>query len=81
MFRARTAGSASTVDPPDARPVRASRRQGRREGTGVGALGRGAGLLARVVQFVVSIVVLIIVADDPSAHHRNPAADRRRTPL
>jgi len=61
MFRARQAGSASEVDT-DARPVRVSRRQGRREGTGVGALGRGAGLLARVVQFVVSIVVLIIVA-------------------
>jgi hypothetical protein len=28
----------------------------------VGALGRGAGLLARVVQFIVGIVVLIIVA-------------------
>jgi hypothetical protein len=61
MFRAKTAGPASAADA-DAGPVRASRRQGRREGTGVGALGRGAGLLARVVQFVVSIVVLIIVA-------------------
>jgi hypothetical protein len=61
MFRARTAGSASAADA-GAGPVRTSRRQGRRERTGVGALGRGAGLLARVVQFVVSIVVLIIVA-------------------
>jgi hypothetical protein len=61
MFRARPAGPASSVDQ-DARPARVSRRQGGREGTGVGVLGRGAGLLARVVQFVVSIVVLIIVA-------------------
>jgi hypothetical protein len=61
MFRARTAGPASAADA-DAGPVRASRRQGRRERTGAGALGRGAGLLARIVQFVVSIVVLIIVA-------------------
>jgi hypothetical protein len=61
MFRARTAGPASRADA-DAGPVRASRRQGRRERTGVGALGRGAGLLARLVQFVVSIVLLIIVA-------------------
>jgi hypothetical protein len=61
MFRARTARPAFAADA-DARPVRASRRGGRREGTGVGTLGRGAGLLARIVQFVVSIVVLIIVA-------------------
>jgi hypothetical protein len=61
MFRARPAGPASEVDP-DARPVEVPRRQRRREGGGVGALGQGAGFLARVVQFVVSIVVLIIVA-------------------
>ena len=61
MFRARPAGSASEVDT-DGQPVEVPRRQGRREGGGVGALGQGAGLLARVVQFVVSIVVLIIVA-------------------
>jgi hypothetical protein len=60
MFRARP-GSAAEVDT-DGRPVEVPRRQGRREGAGVGALGQGAGLLARVVQFVVSIVVLIIVA-------------------
>jgi hypothetical protein len=61
MFRARSAGSASEVDT-DGRPVRVSRRQGRREGTGAGALGQGADLLVRVVQLVVSIVVAIIVA-------------------
>jgi hypothetical protein len=61
MFRTRPAGSASEVDP-DARPVRVSRRQGRREGGGVGALGQGADLLVRVVQLVLSIVVAIIVA-------------------
>jgi len=61
MFRARPAGSASEVDT-DGRPVRVSRRQGRREGGGVGALGQGADLLVRVVQLVVSIVVAIIVA-------------------
>jgi hypothetical protein len=62
MFRTRTAAPASTVDPSNARPVGTSRRQGRRERTGAGALGRGAGLLARVVQFAVSIVLLIIIA-------------------
>jgi hypothetical protein len=61
MFRARPAGPASEVDRDD-RPVRVSRRQGRRETSGVGALGQGAGLLARVVQLVVSVVVLVIVA-------------------
>jgi hypothetical protein len=61
MFRATTAGPASAVDQ-DAGPVSVSRRQGRREGTGVGVLGQGAGLLARVVPFIVAIVVLIIVA-------------------
>ena len=61
MFRARPAGPASEVDRDD-RPVRVSRRQGRRETSGVGAFGQGVGLLARVVQLVVSIVVLIIVA-------------------
>jgi hypothetical protein len=55
MFRARTAGAASTVDQ-GARPVRMSRRRGRRTGA------RGAGLLARVIHFVVSVIVLIIVA-------------------
>jgi hypothetical protein len=39
-----------------------SRRQGRREGAGVGAFGQGADLLVRAVQLVVSIVVFIIVA-------------------
>jgi hypothetical protein len=58
MFRARTARPASAAEA-DAGPVRVSRR---REASGMGMLGRGAGLLARVVQFVVSIVVLIIVA-------------------
>jgi hypothetical protein len=61
MFRARPAGPASAVNT-DGRPVEAPRRQGRREATGVGVLGQGAGLLARVVQLLVSIVVAIIVA-------------------
>jgi hypothetical protein len=39
-----------------------SRRQGRREATGVGVFGQGVGLLTRAVQLVVSVVVLIIVA-------------------
>jgi hypothetical protein len=61
MFRARPAGSASEAGT-DGRPVRVSRRQGRREGAGVGALGQGADLLVRIVQLIVSIVVAIIVA-------------------
>ena len=56
MFRARTAGPASTVD----RPVGMSPRQRRRRGAH--GLAMGAGLLARVVHLVVSVVVLIIVA-------------------
>ncbi len=61
MFRARPAGAASEVDT-DGRPVEVPRRQRRREGGGVRALGQGADLLVRVVQLVVSIVVLIILA-------------------
>jgi hypothetical protein len=62
MFRARPAGPASTVDS-DARPARVSRRQGTRDTTGAREFAMGVrGLLARVVQLVVSIVVLIIVA-------------------
>ena len=61
MFRARPAGPASAVEPDD-RPVRAPRRQGRRHGTGARGFAMGAGALARLVQFVVSVVVLIIVA-------------------
>ena len=60
MFRARSAGPASEVDT-GGRPVKVPRRRGRREGAGMGALGQGADLLARVVRLVVSIVVLIIV--------------------
>jgi hypothetical protein len=59
MFRARSAGPASAVDP-EGRPVRGSRRQGSRDTTG--AFGSAMGLLARVVHLLVSIVVLIIVA-------------------
>jgi uncharacterized protein involved in cysteine biosynthesis len=55
MFRARTAGPASTVD----QPVGRSRRHSRR---GAHGFAMGAGLLARVVSLVVSVVVLIIVA-------------------
>jgi hypothetical protein len=57
MFRTRTAGAASAVD----QPVRASRRQRRRGATGSG-FATGAGLLARVIHLIVSIVVVIIVA-------------------
>ena len=56
MFRARTAGPASTVDQ-DARPVRGSRRR-----TGGRGFATGAGLFARVVRLVVTVVVAIIVA-------------------
>jgi hypothetical protein len=61
MFRARPAGPASEVDRDD-RPVRMSRRQGRRRASGARAFRQGTGLLARGVQLVVSIVVLIVVA-------------------
>ena len=61
MFRARPAGPASEVDRDD-RQVGLSRRQGRRGTSGAGAFRQAAGLLARVVQLVVSVVVLIIVA-------------------
>jgi uncharacterized protein involved in cysteine biosynthesis len=61
MFRTRPAGSASEVDP-DGRPVTVSRGQGRREATGAREFAMGVGLLARVVQLVLSIVVAIIVA-------------------
>jgi hypothetical protein len=55
MFRARPAGPAAAVD----QPATMSRRQRRRGATGSA---RGAGLLARAVHLIVSIVVLIIVA-------------------
>jgi len=55
MFRARTAGPASAVDQD------VSRRH-RRRGAGARGFATGAGLLARVVRLVVSIIVLIIVA-------------------
>jgi hypothetical protein len=61
MFTARPAGSASEVDP-DGRPVNVSRPQDRRDGTIVRAFGRGADLLVRAIQLVVSIVVLIVIA-------------------
>lgn len=60
MFRARTAGASPAVDQ-DVRPVRGSGRQRRRDSTGRG-FAMGAGLLARFVHVVVSVVVLIIVA-------------------
>ena len=60
MFRARPAEAAPVVDP-DGRPVTVSRRQGRRDATSVRAPLLEAGLLVRIVQLVVSIVVLIIV--------------------
>ena len=61
MFRARPAGPASEVDRDD-RPARMSRRPGRRRASGARAFRQGTGFLARVVQLVVSVVVLIIVA-------------------
>jgi hypothetical protein len=60
MFRARTAGPASAVDR-DVRPARVSRRQRGRDASRRG-VAIGAGLLARVVRLVVSVVVLIVVA-------------------
>jgi hypothetical protein len=59
MFRARPAGPDSEVDQ-DGGPVRVSRRQ--RGSDSSGTFGSAIGLLARIVQLVVSIVVLIIVA-------------------
>ena len=61
MFRARPAGATSGADPA-VQPVRESPQQGRRDTNGVRAPERAAGTLARIVQFVVAIVVLIIVA-------------------
>jgi hypothetical protein len=61
MFRARTAGPVTEVDQ-DGRPLRVSRRQRRREGTGARGLATGAGLLARVAHLIVTIVVVIIIA-------------------
>jgi hypothetical protein len=55
MIRARTAGAASAVD----QPVGVSRRHRNRGATGFAT---GAGLLARVVHLIVSVVVLIIIA-------------------
>jgi hypothetical protein len=60
MFRARTAGPAPAVDR-DSRPVGGSYRQRRGGATGAG-FATGAGLLARVVHLIVSVVVVIIVA-------------------
>jgi hypothetical protein len=62
LSRTRPAGSASEVDP-NRRPVEGSRRQGRRERAGAREFAVDVGsFLARVVQLVLSIVVLIIVA-------------------
>jgi hypothetical protein len=58
VFRARTAGAAPAAD----QPVGVSRRQHRGSGTVARGLANGAGLLARIVHLVVSVVVLIIVA-------------------
>jgi hypothetical protein len=56
MFRARTAGSASTVDS-DGRSYRRGGADGQSRG-----FGAVLGTLARVVNLIVAIVVLIIVA-------------------
>ena len=58
MFGARTAGAAPAVD----QPVGVSRRRRRGGGTVARGFANGAGLLVRIVQLVVSVVVLIIVA-------------------
>jgi hypothetical protein len=60
MFKARPAGPASAVDQ-DGR-ARDSLPRNRGAARVVGAFGAGAGLLARLVYLVVSVVVLIIVA-------------------
>ena len=57
MSSGTTAGAAPAVD----QPVRVSRRQ-RRAGWTRRGFGNGVGLLARVVQLVVGVVVLIVVA-------------------
>ncbi len=63
MFRARTAGPApATGVDQDGRPFRVLRRQRRSDGTGAGGFAMGGGLLARIVNLVVSVIVLIIVA-------------------
>jgi hypothetical protein len=56
--RARTAGAAPAGD----QPAEASRRQRRGSGTITRGFANGAGLLARIIQLVVSVVVLIIIA-------------------
>jgi hypothetical protein len=56
MFRARPAGPASEVDRGD-RQVRASRRRGRRETSGVGAFRQGAGLLVGVVGVLIARLI------------------------
>ncbi len=61
MSSATPAEAAPAVDP-DGRPGTVSRRQGMRDASRVGAFGQGVSLLTRVVQLVVSIVVLIILA-------------------
>jgi hypothetical protein len=61
MFRARPAGPVALADQ-HGRPGSESPRRGKGGASVVGAFGAGAGLLARTVYLVVSVVVLIIVA-------------------
>jgi hypothetical protein len=63
MSTSSSTGPASAVDR-DGRPGRVSYRQRRRDRAGSrgSVLGAGRGLLVRIVQLVVSVVVLIIVA-------------------
>ena len=61
MSTSTAAESAPAVDPDD-QPARVSRRQRRRDGTVGRGISTGAGVLARIVHFVVGIIVLIIVA-------------------
>jgi hypothetical protein len=61
MSASTPAESAPAIDPDD-RSVRVSRRQRRRDGTVGRGISAGAGLLVRIISFVVGIIVLIIVA-------------------
>ncbi len=63
MSTSSSTGTAPAVDR-DGRPARVPYRQRRRDRAGnVGsAIGMGGGLLARIVQLVASVVVLIIIA-------------------
>src|ERR1700737_2456719 len=58
MFRARTAGAAPALG----QPVGVSRRQRSGGGTAASGLSNGGGVRVRVIELVVSVVLVIIVA-------------------